>query len=52
MYLCRFIVRDYDYNPKTEAAESEEKGKLEIHIKKQFVSILLYHLSIIRTTLT
>ena len=34
---CRFIVRDFEYNPKAIASEAEERGKLELQMKKQFV---------------
>lgn len=32
----KFIVRDFEYNPKSIASEAEERGKLELQIKKQF----------------
>ena len=31
-------MRDFDYDPKAVASEAEEKGKLELQLKKQFVS--------------
>ena len=34
----RFIVRDFVYDPKAIKAEKDEKGKLEIDMKKEFVS--------------
>ena len=36
---CRFIVRDFVYDPRAIAAERNEKGKLEMQLKKQFVSL-------------
>lgn len=43
MYLfcfvySRFIVRDFEYDATAAAAEAEERGKLELQLKKQFVS--------------
>ena len=41
LYFCtldRFIVRDFVYDPRAIAAERNEKGKLEMQLKKQFVS--------------
>ena len=35
---CRFIVRDFTYDPKVIAQERHEKSKLEMQLKKQFVS--------------
>lgn len=37
---CRFIVREFVYDPRAIAAERNEKGKLEMQLKKQFVSVL------------
>ena len=41
-FVCsRFVVRNFEY---AAAAESEEKGKLKLQIKKHFVSVFLsYH---------
>ena len=33
-------MRDFEYDPKVVASEAEERGKLELQIKKQFVSCL------------
>lgn len=30
-------MRDFDYDPKAASAEAEERGKLELQLKKQFV---------------
>ena len=35
---CRFIVRDFTYDQKAIAQEKQEKSKLELQLKKQFVS--------------
>lgn len=37
----RFIVRDFTYDPKAIAQEKHEKSKLEMQLKKQFVSHLI-----------
>lgn len=34
----RFIVREFVYDTHAIAAEKQEKGKLEMQLKKQFVS--------------
>ncbi len=34
----RFIVREFDFDAKTVQKERDEKGKLELQLKKQFVS--------------
>ena len=39
---CRFIVREFVYDPRAIAAEKNEKGKLEMQLKKQFVSAYMY----------
>lgn len=36
----RFIVRDFVYDTKTIKEEKDEKGKLEIEMKKEFVSFV------------
>lgn len=41
---CRFIVREFVYDPRAIAAEKNEKGKLEMQLKKQFVSVWMYRL--------
>lgn len=38
VHICRFIVRDFTYDPKAIAQEKHEKSKLEMQLKKQFVS--------------
>ena len=35
----RFIVRDFVYDTKAIKEERDEKGKLEVEIKKEFVSV-------------
>ena len=40
MCVCRFIVREFEYDVRSVAKEREEKGKLELQLKKQFVSLL------------
>ena len=38
--IChRFIVREFEYDPQTVEAERTEKHKLDLQLKKQFVSI-------------
>lgn len=36
----RFIVRDFVYDTKAIKEERDEKGKLEIEMKKEFVSVI------------
>ena len=38
MYVHRFIVRDFEYDPKAVKAERDTKKRLEDELKKQFVS--------------
>ena len=38
MYVHRFIVRDFEYDPKAVKAERETKKRLQDELKKQFVS--------------
>ena len=39
--MCyRFIVRDFVYDPNAIKEERDEKGKLEIEMKKEFVSVI------------
>ena len=38
--MIRFIVRDFTYNPKAIEQERREKSKLEMQLKKQFVSAI------------
>ncbi len=38
--LSRFTVRDFEYDPRAIQAEREEKRKLEVQIRKQFVSVV------------
>ncbi len=38
----RFIVREFDFDAKAVQNEREEKGKLELQLKKQFVSEMCY----------
>ena len=35
---CRFIVRDFEYDPKAIKVERDAKQRLEVELKKQFVS--------------
>ena len=42
LFPCRFIVREFVYDPRAIAAEKNEKGKLEMQLKKQFVSVCMY----------
>ena len=46
MYIHRFIVRDFEYDPKAVKAEREAKKRLKDELKKQFVSDVVLHLSI------
>lgn len=48
--MCRFIVRDFEYDPKVIASEAEERGKLELQIKKQFVRNTKGHIYVLRNT--
>lgn len=45
-YARRFIVRDFEYDPKAVKAEREAKKRLEDELKKQYVSDVELHLSI------
>jgi len=36
--LCRFIVRDFEYDARAIEDERAEKHKLDLQLKKQFVS--------------
>lgn len=38
--FSRFIVRDFEYDPKAIETEREEKHKLDLQLKKQFVSTI------------
>lgn len=38
MYVHRFIVRDFEYDPKAVKAERDTKKRLQDELKKQFVS--------------
>ena len=43
----RFIVRDFNFDPKAIAQERLEKSKLEMQLKKQFVSVsITRHISL------
>lgn len=39
--MCRFIVRDFEYEPKAIKAERDAKKRLEDELKKQFVSNIM-----------
>ena len=48
--LCiRFMVRDFEYDPKEVQAESVERGKLELQLKNLFVC---YYISLAYTIRT
>ena len=36
--LYRFIVREFEYNPKAIKAERDERQKLEVDLKRMYVS--------------
>ena len=37
---CRFIVRDFVYDTKTIKEEKNEKGRIEVELKREFVSCI------------